>query len=81
MTLIPKYLFQVQIPHTPRGSLYKAFQLGLKTKGMPIIESNSPKIQSPPIFPQDRLQKAADNPLSGQHNDPPPPIQIIEDEE
>ena len=34
-----------------------------------------------PIFLPDKLQKASDNPLLGQQNEPPPTIRIINDEE
>ena len=34
-----------------------------------------------PIFSLDCLQKAINNPLPRQYNNPPPPIQIVEDEE
>ena len=81
MTFISKYLFQMQIPHTPRSSLYKAFQLGLKTKGMPITENNFLKIQSSPVSSSDQLQKAIDNPLPGQYNNPPAPVWIAKDKE
>ena len=81
MTFISKYLFQVQIPHTPRDSLYKAFQLGLKTKGMPITKNNFFKIQSSSVSSSDQLQKAVDNPLPGQYNDPLAPVQIAKDKE
>jgi len=34
-----------------------------------------------PIFPANNLQKVANNPLPSQHNDPPPPIKVIADNE
>ena len=34
-----------------------------------------------PVFPAGNLRRAANDPLPGQHNDPPPPIKVVADNE
>jgi len=50
-------------------------------------ESHSYRLDLPlnmkihPVFPAGNLRRAANDPLPGQHNDPPPPIKVVVDNE